>query len=85
MDFYKACKSDTRQRQALKVDLLLESMHKKDAESLRKAMLDQNISTRSIKRVLGENKIICGCYAINAWRQANKIKLTSSRETKRES
>lgn len=78
MDFYEECKSDTKQRQTLKVDNLLKSLNKKDAESLRKALLDQDVPTRSIERVLRSNKIECGAWAINTWRKANNIKLRSS-------
>jgi len=67
----------------LKVDNLLISLNKKDADSLRKALLDPDISTRSINRVLEGNKIDCGCWAINAWRKANNVTLRDSRALKK--
>jgi len=83
MDFYEACKSDAKQQKMLKVDILLGSLNKKDADSLRKALLDSDVPTRSIKRVLEENKIDCGCWSINAWRKANNVVLQDSRVPKR--
>jgi len=78
MDFYEECKSDTKQHKSLKVDNLLASLNKKDAESLKKALLDPDVPTRAIERVLLNNKIECGCWAINQWRKTNGITLRSS-------
>lgn len=78
MGIYEQCKSDTNQTQMSKVDVVLQSLGKQDAESLKKALLDESIPTRSIQRVLKSNKINCGLWAINQWRQANGIKLKSN-------
>lgn len=78
MDFYEECKSETKQNQSLKVDNLLASLNKKDAESLKKALLDPDVPTRAIERVLHKNKIDCGCWAINQWRKANGIILRTT-------
>lgn len=78
MDFYEECKSETNQHQSLKVDNLLASLNKKDAESLKKALLDPDVPTRAIERVLRKNKIECGCWAINQWRRTNGITLRTT-------
>ena len=78
MDFYEECKSETKQQKSLKVDNLLASLSKKDAESLKKALLDPDVPTRAIERVLHNNKIDCGCWAINQWRKNHGIALRSS-------
>lgn len=78
MDIYDACKLDSKNKRRLKVDAVLATLSKKDSESLIKAMLDPDISTHSIERVLKGNNIDCGCWAINQWRRANGIKLRST-------
>ena len=78
MDIYEQCKSDTKQHPVSKVDVVLESLDKKDAESLKKAFLDPSISTRTIERVLENNNVSCGLWAINRWRKTNNVKLKST-------
>ena len=78
MDIYEQCKSDPKQHLLSKVDVVLKTLDKKDAESLRKALLDPSISTRTIERVLGDNNVGCGVWAINKWRKTNGVKLVST-------
>ena len=78
MDIYEQCKSDTKQHQISKVDVVLKSLPKKDSESLKKALLDPSISTRTIERVLSDNNVHCGLWAINNWRKKNNVKLKST-------
>ena len=78
MDIYEQCKSDPKQHQLSKVDVVLKTLDKKDAESLRKALLDPSISTRTIERVLGDNNVGCGVWAINNCRKTNWVKLVST-------
>lgn len=86
MDIYEQCKTDAKQKNttASKIDVVLSELSKKDAESLKKALLDENIPTRTIERVLRENGIECGQWAINHWRRTNKVKLYTSSMTKKE-
>jgi len=85
MDIYEQCKSDSKQINSLKMDNILNSLEKKDSESLKKALLDTSISSRAIARVLSTNNIDCGMWAINQWRRDNgvKLKTTSSYERKK--
>jgi hypothetical protein len=78
MDIYEQCKTDSKQINSLKVDNVLDSLDKKDSESLKKALLDTSISSRAIARVLHTNNIDCGMWAINQWRRAHNIKLKTS-------
>jgi hypothetical protein len=78
MGIYEQCKSDTNQNQISKVDVVLQSLSKADSEGLKKALLDPTISTRAIERVLENNNIICGLWAINNWRKKNNVKLKST-------
>jgi hypothetical protein len=80
MDIYEECKTQTNRLAKLKVDYFLTELPKKDAESLRSALLDDVISSRTISRVLLENGIECGVWAINQWRRVNKVK-SSNRST----
>jgi hypothetical protein len=73
MDLYEQCKKDSNKNICLKVDALLKALPKKDAESLKKALLDENVSTRAIARVLEENNYTCGIWAINKWRKLNNV------------
>lgn len=73
MDFYEECKSDTKHHSESKVEQLLSTLDKKESESLRKALLDSAISTRTIERVLQKNKINCGMWAINQWRREQNV------------
>lgn len=77
MDFYEQCKSDANQRPTSKVEHLLSTLDKKEAESLRKALLDPAIPSRAIERVLQKNKINCGLWSINQWRKANEVPYNS--------
>lgn len=77
MDFYEECKSDAKQHSTSKVEHLLSTLDKKESESLRKALLDSSISTRTIERVLQKNKINCGVWAINQWRKAHNVPLST--------
>lgn len=74
MDFYEQCKTDANHKKQLKVDVVLQELDKKDAESLRKALLDETIPSRTIARVLEGNSIDCGVWAVNQWRKSNGIK-----------
>lgn len=74
MDIYEQCKTQAQRVTKLKVDVVLDQLPKKDAEGLRKALLDEAIPSRTIERVLLENNIECGVWAINQWRRVNKIK-----------
>jgi hypothetical protein len=78
MDIYEQCKADAEKNSSMKVDVLLGNLSKKDADSLRKALLDATIPTRAICRVLEENKIECGMWAVNKWRKANGVVLKST-------
>ena len=78
MDIYEQCKSDAQQHSLNKVDVVLESLDKKDAESLRKALLDPSMSTRTIERVLRDNDVCLRQWAINSWRKENGVKLKSN-------
>ena len=80
MDIYEQCKADAEKNSNTKVEALLKTLSKKDADSLRKAMLDPAIPTRAICRVLEENKINCGMWAINKWRKSNGIELKASQK-----
>lgn len=73
MDFYEECKSDASRRTTSKVEQLLSRLDKKEAQSLREALLDPSIPSRTIERVLRKNKISCGLWSINNWRQENKV------------
>ncbi len=74
MDIYEECKIQASRSVKLKVDYFLTELPKKDAEGLKKALLDEVISSRTISRVLSENGIECGVWAINQWRRVNKVK-----------
>lgn len=74
MDFYEQCKTDANQKKQLKVDIVLQELDKKDAESLKKALLDDTIPSRTIARVLEGNSIDCGVWAVNQWRKSNGVK-----------
>ena len=78
MDIYEECKQEAIKSSTNKVEVLLETLNKKDAESLKKALLDPAISTRTIARVLESNKIECGVWAINKWRRHKGIALSST-------
>ena len=78
MDFYEQCRADADKNSGLKVDALLQALPKKDADSLRKALLDDSISTRAIVRVLEENNYKCGMWAINKWRKEHDIILKTT-------
>lgn len=82
MDFYEQCKTDANQNKQLKVDAVLQELDKKDSESLRKALLDETIPSRTIARVLEGNSIDCGSWAINQWRRTNGVKVYSTSSTK---
>lgn len=85
MDIYEQCLEEAKKVNKLKIDCLLEQLSKKDAESLKKALLDENVPARSIQRVLVQNKIKCGNWSINQWRRENNVKTftsTSVRNTK---
>lgn len=84
MDIYEQCKVDAAKFATNKVVVLLEQLDKKEAQSLKKALLDPTIPTRAIERVLQANNIDCGMWAINSWRKKNGIKLTSTRSLKRD-
>lgn len=79
MDFYKDCKEEVSRTNSLKVDNLLASLSKSDADNLKKALLDKEIPSRAIQRVLLKNKIKCGAWAINQWRKENGIVLQNSK------
>lgn len=74
MDFYEQCKTDANHKKQLKVDVVLQELDKKDAESLKKALLDETIPSRTIARVLEGNSIDCGVWAVNQWRKTNGIR-----------
>lgn len=74
MDIYEQCKTQAQRVTKLKVDVVLSQLPKKDSEGLRKALIDEAIPSRTIERVLMENDIECGVWAINQWRRVNKIK-----------
>jgi hypothetical protein len=74
MDIYEQCKTQANRVTQLKIDVVLEQLSKKDADSLRKALLDETIPSRGIERVLIDNNIDCGKFAINRWRQKNNVK-----------
>jgi len=78
MGIYEQCKSDNDRNQISKIDVVFQSLNKKDSESLKKALLDPSISTRAIGRVLKSNNIVCGLWAINSWRKKNNVKLKSN-------
>jgi hypothetical protein len=78
MDFYEQCRADSNKNVGLKVDALLQALPKKDADSLKKALLDETISSRAIARVLEENNYNCGMWAINKWRKSNNVILKST-------
>ena len=78
MDIYEECKLESNKSPTNKVKILLDTLNKKDAEGLRKALLDPNISTRTIARVLEGNKIDCGVWAINTWRRQNGVQRSST-------
>ena len=78
MNIYEQCKSDSSKNEMCKVDVVLKSLSKQDAESLKKALLDSTISTRTIERVLESNNVRCGSWAINKWRKMNNVKLKSN-------
>ena len=78
MEIYEQCKSEAKQNHNLKVDNLLNSLDKKDSESLKKALLDSSIATRAIARVLEANNISCGMWAINQWRRTNGVELKAT-------
>lgn len=73
MDFYDECKTDAKQHSISKIEYLLSTLDKKESESLRKALLDSSIPSRTIERVLQKNKINCGIWSINQWRKANGV------------
>lgn len=73
MDIYEQCAKEAKKVNKRKVDSVLEQLPKKDAESLKKALLDENVPTRSIQRVLMQNSINCGNWAINQWRRDNQV------------
>jgi hypothetical protein len=73
MDFYEECKSDANLHSTSKLEQLLSRLDKKEAQSLREALLDPSIPSRTIERVLRKNKISCGLWSINNWRQENKV------------
>jgi hypothetical protein len=78
MDIYEECKQETNKSSSNKVKTLLEKLNKKDAESLKRALLDPAISTRTIARVLESNKIDCGVWALNTWRRQNGVERVST-------
>lgn len=73
MDFYEECKSDASLHSTSKLEQLLLNLDKKEAESLRKALLDPSIPSRTIERVLQKNKISCGLWSINTWRKDHEV------------
>lgn len=82
MDFYEQCKTDVSQHKQLKVDAVLQELEKKDSESLKKALLDETIPSRTIARVLEGNSIDCGVWAVNQWRKSNGVRVYSSSSMK---
>ncbi len=83
MDIYEQCKTQADRITKLKIDIVLEQLSKKDADSLRQALLDENIPSRSIERVLMENSVECGQWAINRWRRENKVKTFTSTQPRK--
>lgn len=77
MDFYDECKADARQRSTSKIEQLLSTLDKKESESLRKALADPAIPSRTIERVLQKNKINCGVWSVIQWRKANNIPVSA--------
>jgi 16S rRNA U1498 N3-methylase RsmE len=82
MDIYEQCKTEVKQHTKSKIESVLLELDKKDAESLKKALLDETIPSRAIARVLEQNSIECGIWAINQWRKKNGVKIYSSSMTK---
>lgn len=82
MDIYEQCKTQAQRVTKLKVDVVLGQLSKKDSDGLRKALLDEAIPSRTIERVLLENDIECGVWAINQWRRVNKVKSNTTTITR---
>ena len=55
MDIYEQCKTQANRVTRLKIDVVLEQLSKKDADSLKKALLDETIPSRGIEKVLIDN------------------------------
>lgn len=82
MDIYEECKKASHTTKTPKMDILLGELPKKDAESLKQALLDEVISSTTIQRVLMENGIKMGKWSILEWRRLNKAKSTATETRK---
>jgi hypothetical protein len=58
----------------LKVDDLLDTLDKADADALRHALTDPLVGTHTIKRACAENGIQLGATAIDVWRRENGVR-----------
>lgn len=83
MDFFKECKEDSSRTSPTsnKVDTVLRMLSKEESESLLKALRDSSISSRSISRVLINNKFSVGRWAVNEWRVRNGVEIISHKTT----
>lgn len=79
MDIYEQCKIVViKNKNKLRLDVVLEQLPKKDRESLRKALLDESVPSRTIEKVLIENQINCSNWSINRWRRVNNVNVYNS-------
>lgn len=79
MDIYEQCKIVViKNKNKLRLDVVLEQLPKKDRESLRKALLDESVPSRTIEKVLIENQINCSNWSINRWRRENNVNVYNS-------
>jgi hypothetical protein len=82
MNIYEQCKTEVKQQTQSKLESVLLELDKKDAESLKEALLDETIPSRAIARVLEQNSIECGVWAINQWRKKSGVRVYSSSMTR---
>jgi hypothetical protein len=60
---------------SIKIDSLLEKLSKEDREYLISVLMNPEIPTRLIERVLRKKNIQCGKSAILNWRRSNGVKI----------
>lgn len=73
MGIFEECAEPPRtpQYRGAKIDSILQSMEKKDRESLIAALMEKSIPAERISNVLAKRDISVGRQAIKLWRQAN--------------
>lgn len=73
MGIFEECAEPPRTKnyRGAKLDSILQSMDKKDRESLIAALMEESIPAERISNVLSKRGISVGRQAINFWRMAN--------------